>query len=122
MKIAELEARVQEEIYWFKRVKYRQAYKDWTQGKPPRYSLEADVAREDEVDFVTLVSGVFPSPTAPEMIVESSQDLPVSGATLIPLIDPSSEAGKEPVADDDTDLAGPSSKAVKESRHDTLNV
>ena len=58
-KIAELEARIQKEIHWFKRVKYMQGYKDWPQGKPPRYPLEVDVAGGDEVDSVPLVSGVL---------------------------------------------------------------
>ena len=74
--------RVQKEIYWFKRMKYEQGYKGWTQGKPPRHPLEADVAGGDKVDFVPLVSSVLPSPAAPEMIVESSRDLPISGATV----------------------------------------
>ena len=56
------------------------------------------------------------------MTVESSRDLPVSGTTVIPLVDPSSETAKELPADDDTDLARPSSKAAEESRHDTSNV
>ena len=105
-------------------MKYGQGYKYHTQEKPPRYPLEPNVAEGDQVDSVPLVSGVPPTPATLEMLAESSQDLPVSGATVIPPVEPGSKAIEEPPAADDTmiDLVGPSSKAIEKSRPDASNV
>jgi len=68
-KIADLEALVQKKIYLFKRVKSEQGCMDQVQGKPPRYHLEADVARGDRVESGSLVFDVPPSPGALESIL-----------------------------------------------------
>ena len=99
-KIVDLEDQALEEISMFKLVKYKQGYRDWAQGKLLRYPLEADVAEGDQAEFVPSVSVVPPPLGAPEMIIESSRSPPVSGTTMTPLVEPTTEAVEEPSADD----------------------
>jgi len=75
-KIVDLKAQVQKEIHLFKRVKYEQGYMDRAQGKPPRYPLEADVVRVDQVESEPLVSDVPPFPTVLGSTAGSPQDPP----------------------------------------------
>ena len=63
---------------------------DRAQGKPPRYPLEADVVRVDQVESEPLVSDVPPFPTVPGSTAGSPQDPPANAAIVASSVKPSS--------------------------------
>ena len=80
-------------------MKYEQGYVDRAQGKPPRYPLEAEIARGDRGESGSLVSDVPPSPTVLGSTTETSRDPPAGTVTKAPSAELSSEAVEEPRQD-----------------------
>ena len=88
-KLATSIAKVQE-VQVYKRLKYKQRYKDQAQGKALMYPLEVSVSRGDQIAFGSLAFDA-PFPIAASVAtIEDPQDPPVGTTTMASLAESSS--------------------------------
>ena len=87
-KVGDFIVKVQKEVQVFKRLKYKQGYKDQPQGKALRYPLQLSGFRGDQGASRSLASDAPLPIVASVVTIKAPQDRPARAATAVSLTDP----------------------------------